>query len=357
MSQGISVKTRKRLWLRSGGRCAFNECDQELIEVIGAGSDTVLGIECHIVAQKDAPTRVARSESSLSSDERSKWRGLIDDRHGFANLVLMCANHSTIIDDPAGGYTVAQIVELKLHHETAEDARRAGSNEGGAAQLRYAEIVDEWETRVDLDNWLSWMSGVFGDGHPRMDIDDFERLQATLDWLFRCILPGVEADLELALDNFRCVAQDLCLVLKQYPHEHLARGGVVAPIRFYNDPAWRESVGDPMHLHAMYEWYVCLLEDLALELTRSSNLVCHAVRTFLDPKYRVQEGLVSIQSGPYGDLTFREHRPTYEAGHGWHPYGEVQSFLTDRSTRDEHRGQGLPPRGLRLPGDPYLPPA
>lgn len=355
MAEGISTKTRKRLWLRSGGRCAYAGCNELLVDAIDDLDDTVLGVECHIVSQNDDPQRVARSVSVLSLDERVDWANLVNVRHGFANLVLMCSKHSKIIDDPNGGYSVAAVVEMKRTHERAEAERRTGPPDAAQrAQMIYAEIIDDWETRIDLDNWNSWMGGVLSDGHPRMDTTDFDRLAEARDWLFSRVWPGTEADLEDAFDNFWHVAQDLQLVLMQYPNEVLAQRGVVAPTRFYNDPDWIDRIDNNALLIDMYEWYAFLLEDLALELARAANLVCTAVRKCVDPRYRLDEGLVVITSGPYGDLMFRRHRPQYGAVVGSRPYNGVRSFLEDRTNRDEHRGEGAVPRGLRLPGDSFL---
>src|SRR6266487_3155665 len=110
MAASISVRTRKRLWLRSGGLCSFPGCDDPLLESIeGADDDTIVGIECHIVAQEDSPS-VARSVSALTPAEREEFAHLVEDRHGFANLVLMCARHSIVIDDPQAGFDVARVV-------------------------------------------------------------------------------------------------------------------------------------------------------------------------------------------------------------------------------------------------------
>lgn len=187
-----------------------------------------------------------------------------------------------------------------------------------------------------------------------MDVEHFHRLRETLEWLFSRVWPNTLPHLEAAFDNFRHVAQDLQLVLKQYPHDHLLSLGYVAPCRFYNDESWMGRADDQQVLAEMYEWWVNLLEDLALELARSANLVCSAIREFLDPRYRLQDGLVVIESGPYEDLMYRRHRPEYRRHEGWRPYRGLRPFLDDRIRRNEHRGEGAPPPLLRLPGDSYF---
>ncbi len=354
MAAGISVRTRKRLWVRSGGRCAFPGCGDQLLEPIeGAEEDTIVGIECHIVAQQDSPT-VARSESSLTPEERDRFGQLIEDRHGFANLVLMCPRHSVVIDDPRARYDVAKVVEIKRIHEVAvaeeqspEQRRRAD------LELRQAAIVDEWERRIGLDEWQARYGAIFGNGHPHMRREHFDELTETRLWMLSRVWPEPGSPLEQAFENCRFVAQDLQLVFERYPHEHLRRQGVVEVCRFYNDRSWAMRF-DHHVLDDMYEWYANLLEDLALEITRAANLVCEAVRQTVDPRYRLEEGLVTLESGPYMDFMTRLHRPRYRAEDGWAPYPGLRAFLTAREHRDEHRGTGQPPDGLTLPGDPVF---
>lgn len=114
----ITDAVRRQLWWLAGRRCAFPDCEQELIEESKAGALVYVGHECHIVAQQDDP-RVARSPSSLDPDETLAFQHLIDNRHAVTNLVLLCQTHSRLIDHPEAGYTVADIVDIKAAHEAA----------------------------------------------------------------------------------------------------------------------------------------------------------------------------------------------------------------------------------------------
>jgi hypothetical protein len=113
----ISDRTRKRLWTHAGDRCAFPGCDQPLLRSTPDGeAETIVGIECHIVAQRDHPS-VARAPCLLTEQEREEFAHLIEDRHGFNNIVIMCGVHSTVIDDPQQGYSVADVAAMKAGHE------------------------------------------------------------------------------------------------------------------------------------------------------------------------------------------------------------------------------------------------
>jgi hypothetical protein len=99
---GISDKTRKILWAKSGNRCAI--CKQLLSEQSSTSrSDSLIGDECHIVAQsKDGP------------------RGNINENieiDGLDNLILLCKNHHKSIDDEPNTYTIAELTHIKTTHE------------------------------------------------------------------------------------------------------------------------------------------------------------------------------------------------------------------------------------------------
>lgn len=193
-----------------------------------------------------------------------KFAHLIDDRHGYANLVVMCGTHSTVIDSPLGRHSVADVVAIKRVHE---DAMRADRSEEKQRQdtvdLREAAIVDGWADRIQLDDWVYWMGPVFGDGHPRMERENFDRLTEARQWMFSRVWSGQRPELEQAFDNFRYVAQDLQLVVQRYPSDRAENRGWVEPVRFYNSYDWAARFTHPQ-LDRMYERWAYLLEDLAL---------------------------------------------------------------------------------------------
>lgn len=161
-SSAITPHTRKRLWARSGNRCAFPSCEQRLVEpTADHAEDTVVGEECHIVARRDS-AQVARSVSLLTAEERELYASLIADRNGFENLVLMCRVHSAVIDDVAQRYSVAAVLEMKRAHERAVENERAmlvmptrssetadfGSGHAAGFRLLVLEDIPAWERKA-----------------------------------------------------------------------------------------------------------------------------------------------------------------------------------------------------------------
>lgn len=172
------------------------------------------------------------------------------------------------------------------------------------------------------------------------------RLSETATWLFARIWPGELIDLEQRFENFRRVWQDLNAIFSQWPHPQLSDHQRVCLDNFGGDMALSEN----HELLARYEYLVDLVEDLALELTRAANHICDGVRATLNPSFRLEEGLVLIESGPYFDLSTRIHRVRYSSGSPSLAYPGVDAFLDERATRDYHFGQGKPPAHLAVPG-------
>jgi hypothetical protein len=79
--------TIKRLFARSGNRCAFPKCPVE-IEM------------CHIKAARPGGPRYDPLQSAA-------------ERHGYDNLILLCGTHHSVIDDDEEVYTVERLIKMK----------------------------------------------------------------------------------------------------------------------------------------------------------------------------------------------------------------------------------------------------
>lgn len=68
-----------------------------------SGSNTIIGEECHIVAQNNGGPRAGR----ISFDQ-------VDE---YDNLILLCRNHHKIVDDQVSQYPPSEISRIKADHE------------------------------------------------------------------------------------------------------------------------------------------------------------------------------------------------------------------------------------------------
>ena len=88
----------KRLWGRSGNRCAIGRNE------LSSDDSGVIGDTCHIVAQSpDGP----RGDSPLTRAERD----------GHDNLILLCPTHHRIIDSNEELWPVETLYRIKREHE------------------------------------------------------------------------------------------------------------------------------------------------------------------------------------------------------------------------------------------------
>lgn len=121
-----SLATVKRLFARSGNRCAFPECDVPLVEESG----TVTGEICHIRAASPGGPRYHEAQTD-------------DARNAAANLILLCGRHHKLVDAEPNKFTVQTLSEFKSRRESAGTVEISPISAKAAAGLlaRYATPV------------------------------------------------------------------------------------------------------------------------------------------------------------------------------------------------------------------------
>lgn len=327
----ISIRAQKTLWGRAAGRCSYPGCRLNLFfDEAEADDPTHVGENCHIVSEADNGPRAEPTMPQATRDS-------------YANLILLCRNHHRVIDDVANGerdYPVERLHEIKRSHE----AWVRDQLEFDAAKQRddeiYATIIDEWERRADLDRWMAWSSRILSHGQPRMRVELSDSLHELRRWLLTRIWPERYGRLESAFENFRRVLE---IFHNTFLEKAEARGDLLVTEKFYKIPQWDEKLY--RRLLKEYEFHVDLVQDLMLELTRAANLVCDAVREFILFGYRRDQGRLMVQSGPLSDLSFRDFVVQYrgEERKAEIPFNGLGVFLTERSQRDDHFGEGTEP--------------
>ena len=98
-ASGPGITDIKKLFARSGNRCAFPKCCASMVV-----DQTSIGEICHIKGEKPTSKRYDPSQTNL-------------ERHAYDNLILMCPNHHTVIDDDDEAYTVEHLRKIKASHE------------------------------------------------------------------------------------------------------------------------------------------------------------------------------------------------------------------------------------------------
>lgn len=99
---GVTDKTRKILWGRSGNRCAICKCEL-IMDASPNDDESIVGDECHIVAREAGGPR-----GDLSFP--------VDQLDSFSNLILLCKIHHKLVDDQPNEYPVDQLQRIKEEH-------------------------------------------------------------------------------------------------------------------------------------------------------------------------------------------------------------------------------------------------
>jgi hypothetical protein len=92
-------KTLGLLWGKSGGICAFPDCENELVI---NNIDELVGHICHIVGLKGPRADVEYPKSKIDK---------------YENLILLCRHHHGIVDIDTSNHTVDELIQIKTNHE------------------------------------------------------------------------------------------------------------------------------------------------------------------------------------------------------------------------------------------------
>lgn len=323
---GVNLKTRIMLWGRSAHRCNFPDCRLELfVDETSTDDTSLIGEICHIVAREPGH---ARGDSPLTREERDR----------YSNLILLCRNHHEVVDDLPEKYTVEVLHNMKQEHERwVQDSLRSYDPVKQRDDEVYGAYVEEWASRVELDEWVAWSSQLMSSGQPHMREEKMESLAEAAPWIYGRVWPGRYPELEAAFDNFCQVLTDLLTVFRMHSED---RGDDLWTRKFYKMMD-RWDLETERRLLRQFDFHVDFVEDLMLELTRAANYVCDRVRQYLDPTFRLNEGMVMAQSGPYVIDEWRLHRVQYVGEERvLHPYPGLERFKVERDTRDMNFGAG-----------------
>lgn len=326
---GIKTVDRKRLWGRSGNRCAI--CNELLLQDSAIGGAVTLGEEAHIVAREvDGP----RGDSPLTSDQRDE----------YSNLILLCpTDHSRVDSLPTGpmDFPVERLNGLKRDHEHRV---RDALGFDATAQLneeRWARLVDDFVERIEWERWRYLTANLMDPAGPAIRTCDRERLSDLRDWLVTRVWPKGHDSLRQLMQGSGQVVNDLLLILDRDCEDGPDRGESIRLRRNYKDlgrwdpPEYKRLLDDYVHKMG-------LINDLVLELTRFSNAICDAVRNEIDPYFRFDEGALIVLNGP--TMTFEvqilrpEFRPQDFRDRG-HPYPGLDEFEQERFLRDMALGE------------------
>jgi hypothetical protein len=101
----VNEYTRKLLWVRSGNCCAIGK-EPLVVSATEFDRAAIIGEECHIRPKSHLGPR----GSKISAEQAEQ----LDE---YDNLLLLCPNHHTEIDDQPDTYTIERLQATKAKHE------------------------------------------------------------------------------------------------------------------------------------------------------------------------------------------------------------------------------------------------
>ena len=162
---GISDKTRKLLWGKSGNRCTICKCE------LTADSESVtftsiIGAECHIRSSKPNGPRYDKQYPTKCVDK-------------YENLVLLCFKHHKIVDDQANEYSVDSLLKLKKQHEAWVTEQLSPTKEQSPVRLiRNKNNIPSYLRRITSGTQLASMMTPYAT--ERILYDGFSRGELEL---------------------------------------------------------------------------------------------------------------------------------------------------------------------------------
>ncbi len=159
----ISTKTIKRLFASSRNKCAFLECDTDLVSKTSVVADTA-----HIEGEKPGSARYNPSQSD-------------GERFGYDNLILLCPSDHRLVDNDPTTFTVEVLKKYKQEHENS-----------GGLELQLIIENERIEKAVVIENhersFQSNMLYIYLDNKGYVDVHNF---QITVAWPMEGFSAGI----------------------------------------------------------------------------------------------------------------------------------------------------------------------
>ena len=279
----ISEKDIKLLWGRAASRCAFSECRKPLTQNTLASSDPFsIGEQAHIVGENKT---AARWESLLTRKERNS----------YANVVLLCPTHHTIIDKNPTDYPVERLYVMKTTHElwveqtlsNLSDARKQTQDS------IYAELIDTAQLACRFDEWDSWIYRSIQEP-ASWHIDTPAKIRYFSKKVFGAVWPGTLPELERALQTLSLALEEMINIFMQHSEsrDKKIRGIKFDKSReyFHPDLNSNEYVERLHYLEDKFDSWIKSYMFFLIEVVKSANWLADTVRRNINPAFCATQG-------------------------------------------------------------------
>lgn len=290
------------------------------------------------VIQKEAPFRDIRVKAVAGA-----YDGIVTTTSAksmWPQVDTVAGDHSSIIR-PTSPDDASFLILRRTVHEIAESPDSADDAAPNAPNSHWKRLADDLAHKLHFDDWDYAIGGLTRTSYsvPSEELADFYAASA---WLLSRVYPPGQESLTRTLKNLNSVLIDLLDVFGR----HTELPASTPPGAWIRVPRWYKGRGfNPKYDEDLRDYleHVNLLTDLAFELTRASDWFCETFRTEIDPSWRLDEGGLTVESGPHQDGDTRVRRPQYseiERNLVPGPYLGLSEFKeTGRWLRDVHTPQ------------------
>lgn len=289
------------------------------MEVSEALDSSVIGQEAHIVARElNGP----RGDSSLPMEERDEYE----------NLVLMCSIHHKVIDDHPTIFKADTLNDIKREHEQWVQQNLQNDALKHKRTEMYLGYAAELIRLADIDNWTSWTYNLFS-VKTCINKENYVLMKELHNYLHSRFWDAKLESVNKAFNNYLKVSEDLLTIFDRYSKEQ-NNGEVLYTETFYKTSYFTEEVYQS--LLRDFTFHICLVSDLALELTRAGNLIIDTIREFVRQDFRSKEGYLVVTSELQNTPVV--HTAKYR---DQERYLGLQDFMVARESRDYNCGSGV----------------
>lgn len=273
-------KDLKILWGKAAARCSMPECRKYLVADASDAipSKAILhGENCHIVAESpNGP----RGESSLSQSDRNR----------YPNLILMCTDHHTIIDQDPNSWPIELLHQIKSDHEIWVETQLTESAEGSEASKYYSEMVNRATEDLLLERW-AW---VCDNAFRCLLVEAFvDGINSFCECTQRAVWPPGYDELQSALINLSDRLYEYLqhfMILAIYKEGKTDGSG-----HFREDKSWKKIWRDDYDKYAAKskKWEKGSVDRLA-NVVVALNEFASAVRATLNESYFLYQGKFTL---------------------------------------------------------------
>lgn len=289
----IGQKDIKLLWGRSGNRCAI--CQVELTQDKNSTTSAfTLGEQAHIVGEKEG---AARGKSTLTLEERNSYH----------NLILLCPNHHTEIDNNEEDWPVEKLHIVKSEHElwVTESLSSVTDQFAMAKKISVTAIIDMAVSHCSLENWKNWTSFALSPD-PRWQKKLPEQIFEFRQKVISAIWPDEFNELKRATETLSIT---LHIAAQQFMEHTILIGDTYHPDKFYKANGWNDNYD--ITLNKYTKWISSCHEKL-IEATKAANWFADIVRRDINPTFFAEKGKFLTMEGDILGFKAKLHEYTDE---------------------------------------------